>query len=372
MNWKYTQPTEIVFGNNTLQDLATYIEGDRGLLITSPSFKQRGYVEKLKTLTNQKIQYVYSDTLPNTDYDDCKKCLHIIQNDSIDFIVALGGGSVIDLAKIISVASQFEHNEWLDTGLDIPSKHIPVIAIPTTAGTGSEVTCVSVLSNHRNGTKKPLVSTAFYPKVAIVDPILTHTLPPHISASSGLDVLCHAMEAYWSKHHQPISDALAIQATSLVIKYLRKVVHNPNDIEAREKMSEASLLAGLAFQMPKTTSMHACSYPLTNLLNIPHGEACALTMEYFIEFNHAAGCERVVELVRAVGFKDVEDFITYLKDLKKDIGVLTSLESYDINDEVFEQIIKDSQNGNLLNNPIIIHERDLRAMFHTLMKKDKH
>ncbi|MGX8833602.1 iron-containing alcohol dehydrogenase family protein [Amedibacillus sp. YH-ame6] len=369
MNWQYVQPTKIIFGNDTIQEITKHIEGKRGLLITSPSFERRGYVDKLKMLSNQKIVHVYSETSPNTDYEDCMKCLHRIGNKPIDFIIALGGGSVIDLAKIISVAVLNEHRDWLESGVDIPSSSIPVIAIPTTAGTGSEVTCVSVVSNHKKGTKKPLVSHAFYPKLAIVDPMLTHSLPPYITACSGMDVLCHALESYWSKHHQPISDALAIHAITLVIKYLSIVVHDPLDKVAREKMSEASLIAGLAFQIPKTTSMHACSYPLTNILNIPHGEACALTMEYFIEFNHQHGCERVLELVNTIGFKEVATFIKYIQNLKEEIGMLTHLENYEITDDVLECIIKDCQNGNLLNNPIEVSEKDIRDLFKKLMEK---
>ena len=249
----------------------------------------------------------------------------------------------------------------------LPDTSLPLIAVPTTAGTGSEITCVSVLSDHEAGVKKPLSCDAFYPTLAIVDPELTYSVPPHTTACTGMDVLCHALEAYWSKHHFPIGDALAVHALKLVFDYLQLACEQPEHALAREKMAEASVIAGLAFTIPKTTSAHACSYPLTNLLGIAHGEACGLTIDHFLRINGAEDDGRLLELAKMLGFKDVEAFADGITALKQSIGVRMDLKDLHLTGEQSEALIQGSKHPNLLNNPVEITETMLRDLYHKLV-----
>ena len=374
MNWSYMQPVRIHFGNGYLEKLGEVIDdvgGRRGLLVTSSSFVKRGIVDEVLKLVKGRIVCVYSEVQPNPDVLECECCIELIGRNDCDFIVALGGGSVIDCAKAASCMAKrsLPASSYLDDPSLLPGEHLPLVAIPTTAGTGSEITCVSVISDHRRGLKKPLASNAFYPAVALVDPELTYTLPPHMSAVCGMDVLCHAIEAYWSVHHQPICDTLACHALRLVFRYLASVVEEKDNLEARDKMAEASLIAGLAFTIPKTTSCHACSYPLTNLLGIAHGEACALTVDYFLEINAREDDGRLASLAAMLGFASISAMVDEIRALKERIGIMKDLRSFGIKegDERFEALIEGSLNPSLGNNPVKITERMLRSMYSLLI-----
>jgi len=275
----------------------------------------------------------------------------------------------MDCAKAAaSVAlTQDSIRKYHGTGVALPAEHLPLIAIPTTAGTGSEVTCVSVLSDHANGKKAPIVSEGFYPKAAIIDPELTYTMPPAVTAGTGIDVLSHAIEGYWSKGHQPICDTLAIHAAALVFKYLYRAYENPSDEEAREKMCEASVIAGLAFTLPKTTSSHACSFPLTNIYHIPHGEACGLTLDYFVRINaRGTGSERVETLAKALGFADAEALADAIFALKQKLGLRCDLKDLHLEEEQIAELVKISRHPNLYNNPVEITDEMLDKMYRYL------
>lgn len=372
MIWNYAQPVDIRFGAGRLADLhsiAAQLGGSRGLLVASPFFRRSGMAQKLMDESNGTLVAMYADVTPNPEVTEVDACAQMMRDEHIDFVVALGGGSPMDLAKAAATVALTTDSitKYHGTGVAVPQAHLPLIAIPTTAGTGSEVTCVSVLSDHATGKKGPIVSDGFYPDVAIIDPELTYSMPSHITASTGIDVLSHALEGYWSKGHQPICDALAIHATALVFGYLKRAYDDGNDVEAREKLCEASVIAGLAFTLPKTTSSHACSFPLTNLHHIPHGEACGLTLDYFARIN-AQGPEgyRVHALAKAVGFADAFAMADAIRDLKADLGLRNDLKSFDLSEEQIADLVRISHHPNLLNNPVEITDEILSAMYHAM------
>lgn len=371
MNWNYTQPVDIRFGNGRIRELGAEIEklgGSRGMLITSPSFEKRGMVEKVRADSGGRICAVYSSVSPNPDVTECEACIALIRENECDFVVALGGGSVLDCAKAAAVMCTASHpvRAYMQGEATLPEERLPLIAVPTTAGTGSEITSVSVLSDHALGVKKPLVCDAFYPTLALVDPELTHSVPRHITACTGMDVFCHAIEAYWSRFHQPICDALAVHALRLVLANLRTACDEPANALAREKMAEASVVAGLAFTIPKTNSAHACSYPLTNLLGIPHGEACALTINYFLRINAAADDGRLGALSAMLGYESALALADAVTALKRDIGVMPDLKSFALDDERLEALVQGSRYPTLRNNPVEITEEMLREMYQSL------
>lgn len=362
------QPVRIRFGNGMISVLSeeiTALNGRSGLLITSPSFVKRGLADELCKSSGGTLKYIYSNISANPDVTECDACAGLLKKNSCDFVVALGGGSVMDCAKAAATICLTDNSVecLIGQGKQIPQAHLPVIAIPTTAGTGSEVTCVSVLSDHSKGLKFPISSDSFYPAVAIVDPELTYSLPAYMTACTGFDVLCHSIEAYWSIHHQPICDALAVHAARLVLSHLLNAYRNPEDATAREKMAEASVVAGLSFAMPKTTSAHACSYPLTNLLGIPHGEACALTITHFLRFNAANGSDRPQLLAQELGYADANALADAIEGLRTKTGLLSDLKSYHLNDMQLEALVQGSKHPNLRNNPVTVSEDDLRTIY---------
>lgn len=376
MEWSYKQPVEVIFGRNTLDNLGEVIDkigGRRGLLVTSRSFARDGGVAAHAVeLAGGRLVEICSAVSPNPDVKECDDCVDAIRRHNCDFVVALGGGSVMDCAKAASVlcCGDISAAEAV-AGLPLPASHIPVIAVPTTAGTGSEVTSVAVLSDHERGLKVPLNTTEMYPAVAIVDPQLTLSAPASLTASAGLDALCHAVEAFWSRHHQPVCDALALEAASLVMNNLERAVKNPGDIVARENMSLAAVIAGMAFAIPKTSAPHACSYPLTNRLGIAHGEACALTLTWFLRFNYRKGCERLRQLAVALGYDSPEALAEAIDSLAAAVGAMRSLASFNLSQGDIESLEKASMHPNLRNNPVDVTGRDIHELFSYLTAKSE-
>ncbi|KAB7789402.1 iron-containing alcohol dehydrogenase family protein [Bifidobacterium cebidarum] len=376
MLWDYQQPVAIRFGNGRVREIKDVAAemglADGGLLVCERFFAKNGTAEKIVKDSEGAISEIFSDFSPNPDVTEVDKAASLIRSKHLKFVVAMGGGSAMDLAK--SAASIALTNdsiaEYHGTGKAMPQEHLPIIAVPTTAGTGSEVTCVSVLTNRALGKKAPIVSDGFFPSVAIIDPELTYSVPPHVTASTGMDVLSQAIEGYWSKGHQPICDACAIHAAPLVFKYLPIAVAEPDNAEARQKMCEASVIAGLAFTLPKTTSSHACSFPLTNIHGIPHGEACGLTLDWFARINKDAQHGRVQEFARAIGFEDVDAMADAIHELKVKVGLRTGLKDLNLSAEQIADLVRISRHPNLYNNPVEITDEMLQDMYEHLAVTD--
>lgn len=367
-SWEYSQPVQIIFGNGCheqVADIARNLGYKRGVLVSDSFFMKNGLAEQLVKQSENMLVEVYADISPNPEVTEVNSCAKVLREANADFIVALGGGSALDCAKAASCTALTGEDieKYHGTGVPVPAQHLPIIAIPTTAGTGSEVTCVSVLSNHAEGKKGPIVSPSFYPVMALIDPVLTYTTPPAVTASCGIDVLCHAIEGFWSRGHQPICDALAIHAARLVFRYLETAYKNPTDALAREKISEASVIAGLAFTLPKTTACHACSFPLTNLYHIPHGEACGMTLDYFCRINRSVEDYRLDGFAHDMGFKDADEMADEILAMKKRMGLRTDLKDLNLTETQKEELARASQHPNLTNNPVEISYEMLYEMY---------
>ena len=372
MDFDYLQPVKIRFGKGRsveIKDLAECMGVKNGLLVADPFFFTNGLAERMIRESEGAITVSFGELSPNPDVTEVDACAKLIREKKVGFVVALGGGSSMDCAKAAASIALTEDSirKYHGTGIPMPKEHLPLIAVPTTAGTGSEVTCVSVLTDHVNGKKSPIVSDGFYPDYAVIDPELTYTMPPMVTAGTGIDVLAHALEGFWSKGHQPICDACALHAAGLVFQYLYRAYLKPYDEEAREKMCEASLIAGLAFTLPKTTASHACSFPLTNIYHIPHGEACGLTLDYFARINaKGEDGKRIDVFAKKLGFSDTEVMASFIHDMKARMGLRNDLKDLHLTKEQIEELVRISRHPNLYNNPVEITDEMLREMYEKL------
>lgn len=371
-SWNYSHPTKIIFDTGAMSRVEKILEKNdlkNGVLVSDPFFAQNGLADKIVKNSNGRLIAVYSDVDPNPTVINVDNCAKVLKEHKAEFVLALGGGSSMDCAKAAASVCTTEDSitKYHGTGVALPSTHLPLICVPTTAGTGSEVTAVSVLTDHALGKKAPIASNNFYATYAVIDAELTASVPPRITASTGLDVLSHAIEAYWSVNHQPICDALAVHATELAFKWLPVAVKDGSNMKAREKMCEASVIAGLAFNHPKTTSSHACSYPLTSVYRIPHGEACALTLDYFARVNKDAQDGRIQEFARKVGFADVDAMADRLAEMKAEFGVRTDLKEFNIDKEGLDALVAASHHPNMLNNPVEITDDILYDMYSKML-----
>ncbi len=366
--WEYKQPVKIIFGGgqvNRFGEIVTALGYKRGVLVCDSFLAKNGFAAKMVEQSQGLLTAVYDGTRPNPTVENVDSCAALLRQQQADFVVALGGGSSMDCAKAAAcmAATGESITKYHATGVPLPPEHLPLVAIPTTAGTGAEVTCSSVLTNEEKGFKAPILSDNFYPVLAIVDPELTYTVPRRVAVGTGLDVLSHAVEGYLSVHHQPVCDAVAVHAARLVMEYLEAACAPETDPAAKEKMAEASVMAGLAFSIPKTGASHACSFILTNKYGIPHGEACGLTLDYFIRVNAEAEGGRMHQFARLLGYEDCYAFCDAIAGLKKRLGARVDLKDLKLTEEDLELLVKGSHHPNMDNSPTKITDEMLREMY---------
>ncbi|USK71204.1 iron-containing alcohol dehydrogenase family protein [Peribacillus asahii] len=373
-NFFYVQPVPIDFGVGKLNTLPDILKGSNlknGILISAPSMVRNGIAQKIIDQSEGRITTLFSDIQPNPTVHNTDACADMIREHQCEFAIALGGGSIIDCAKVACFVAKtpYPTADFFSRKRPINKPGIPMIAIPTTSGTASEITTVSVLTDTENDIKAPIGSDYFYPMYALVDPELTVTCPPAVTATSGIDVLAHSLEAYYGKKHQPLTDLAAERAASLVFEYLLTAYHEPDNLEARAKMSEASVTAGMAFNLTQTAAAHACSYPLTQDFDIPHGEACAFTLPSFWKLNSQSGpeAERLHAFSQRLGFKDAEELADRIDEMKKEMGLRTTLEEVGVKTEDdLDHLVANSFAPNMMNNPVTITKESLKALYSQL------
>jgi alcohol dehydrogenase len=301
-NFSFVGAGEIHFGRGAIRqlpELAKRYSRDSVLVTLDPFFSKGALKADLaKQLKAVGLQPVFFDKLEAEPAPTSAEAGARLAGDKkCKLVIGLGGGSALDTAKAIAVLATNQGQVSDYVGLDrVPQAGLPTILIPTSAGTGSEVTFTAVFTNRKTKTKGGINSRFLFPTVALLDPELTLTLPPRITAQTGMDALTHAMEAYTSNKANPLSDLVAEKAIALIGGSLKKAVQKGNDMQARENMLLGSLLAGLALANAGVTAVHAMAYPLGAFFNIPHGLANAVLLPYVLEFNRIGHPERFARM----------------------------------------------------------------------------
>lgn len=282
--WSSNNPTRVIAGEGALDCLPTLVsEQAKVLLITTAGFTARGLTKRIQNMLGSRTVVVHDKITPNPELEVLDRATNSFRNEGIECIVALGGGSAIDAAKVLAVTIPCGISdplvEMLRNGLDHEWKqHIPLIAIPTTSGTGAEVTPFATVWDKATQKKHSVVGESVCPTHAILDPELTVGLPADITLNTGLDTISHALESLWNKNRSSESSEFAMQALGLAITALPVIQKHPDNLQMRSKMQQASMLAGLAISQTRTALAHSISYPLTIHFGVPHGLACSFTL----------------------------------------------------------------------------------------------
>lgn len=347
------------------------------LVITDPMLAQIGLTKQVTNpLEEQGYEVtIYTDVIPEPPLEIGEKLALFTRTSKFDMVIGVGGGSALDLAKLAAVMAGHDGQvaEYLNlTGTKkVTNRGLPKILIPTTAGTGSEVTNISVLSLET--TKDVVTHDYLLADVAIVDPALTVSVPPRVTAATGIDALTHAIEAYISVNASPTTDGLALQAIRLIGRSLRKAVKDGSDKQARIDMSEGSYLAGLAFFNAGVAGVHALAYPLGGQFHIAHGESNAVLLPYVMGYIRHSCTKRLADILNALGgnanylsekeasYKCIEE----LERLVKDVGIPQTLAGFDIPESALESLTQDGllQKRLLSRSPLLLLEEDIRAIY---------
>lgn len=358
----YSQPVRIWFGAGKIKELGGIIR-ELGL-VRCVVVSDRFLADFARTLVHDtpELCAAFSDVEENPQLSGAAQVVELIRAHGADGVIGIGGGSTLDTAKFAAATALGDGRpeEYFHGTKPFPERRPTIIAVPTTAGTGSEVTQVSVMSHGKE--KKTINNPVFMPTAAVADPELTLTVPPRTTMNTGLDAMAHALEGYWSRNHQPIPDLMAIEAVRIILENLETAYWDGGNLEARTKMSYAALLGGLAFAMPKTAGSHACSYPLSEDYHLPHGEACAFTLDSFVRIN---ADERLEYLCRRAGLSGTAELAERIRAFKALGGLrarLSELENVDL-----DKLAADCAAHPLMgNNPVPMDAKALREMFEAL------
>ena len=329
----YWNPVRITFGAGSLAKLPECIPSRAGgrprvTLITGQAImRELGILARVRDMLDGVDLTIYEGVEPNPELDKAQEALDFAREHAAEVVVGIGGGSALDTAKIVAflLPNGAGVREYFEAPGRWQRESLPAVLIPTTAGTGSEVTRWGTLWDAAAKKKYSVEHPSMYPAHAILDPKLTLTLPAVFTATTGADALSHAMEAYWNRNANPVSDHYALEAVRRIFEALPLVVSDPGNVEYRSRMLFASLLAGLAFSNTKTAAAHSLSYPMTLHYGMIHGQASSITLPALLRFNAEASRERMTDLAKATGGSSIESGAKRIQVLLQRVGLKTSL-----------------------------------------------
>ena len=350
MAFTFIAPEKIISGSQAVEMSADTVAelGKKALVVTDTTMEKLGNLKIVTDMLEQAgIAYaIYKEISGEPDDTMIQTGAEFYKQEACDFLVALGGGSPIDAMKAIAMIAACGGKPADYMGKVITEKLAPMVAIPTTAGTGSEATQFSIITDVTSQVKMLLKGPALMPDVAIIDPQFTMTAPPKITAATGIDALCHALEAYTSKKAQPLSDTFALSACQRIFGHLRTAWGQGDQEESRIQMSLAALEAGMAFNNSSVTIVHGMSRPIGALFHVPHGISNAMLLNVCLEYIADGAVERFADLAVACGFAKAsepasdaaEKLLEAVRALLHDIEIPT-LAGYGIDREAFMKLV---------------------------------
>lgn len=374
---KFVAP-EFVFGIDARRLAGRYgknFGARRVLLVTDPGVKAAGWVESvLASLREAEIEHsLFSSVTSNPKVSEIKAGAELYRRDGCNAIVAVGGGSPIDCAKGIGVISANKGDIADFEGVDrVEYPTPPLICIPTTAGSAADVSQFAIISETERKIKFAIISKMIVPDVALIDPVTTTSMPPELTACTGIDALCHAIEAFVSTAHSPITDVHALQAINLIADHLLAAMADPGNMAHRGSMMLASLQAGLAFSNASLGAVHAMAHSLGGYLDSPHGECNAILLPYVIEFNFDAVPERFRKIAQVMGVvvngmpaNEVKmALVAKLIALREDAGITGTLSQLGVGREILADLARVAMNDPcIFTNPRQPSRRDIEAIY---------
>ena len=377
-DFSFKIPQEIVFGLGSLKKLPGILKDnhiDNALLVSDHGLESIGVVKKITDILDEGgVQYTtYLDVIPNPTISVVEEATALYQKNNCKSIIALGGGGPMDVSKAVGVLVQFGGSikDYVGVG-NVPGPIVPMLAIPTTAGTGSEVTASSVITDAETSFKFSVISHELLPKYAVLDPELIMTAPASIAAACGVDALIHALEAYISTDANLFTDAFAEKAMELIGKNIRRFVANRKDEEAACAMMAGSTFAGIAFAWAKLGDIHAMSHPVSGFFHVAHGVANSVLMPTVIEFNALADhgrYEKIYNYIRE-GTAPCHDFkpemlVEEVKKLNRQLGIPENLRAVGVTEDKIPAMAADAMKAaNVLVNPRATMLQDIIDLYH--------
>ena len=380
-DFMFSIPQNIIFGTNSLKKLPSLLQKTaqtKVLIISDRGLEKVGAVKKVIDILNEAGigHEEYLEIESNPSVETVNTAALVYKKSKATSIIALGGGSPMDVAKAVGVIAVYGGEITEYEGADkVPGKIVPIIAIPTTAGTGSEVTAFAVITDKVRNYKLTVFSSKLIPSYALLDPELIMSLPADVAAATGMDALVHAIEAYLSKAASPFSDAMAEKAMKLIGKNIRRFVADRSNEEASCSMMLASTFAGIAFAWARLGNVHAMAHPLGGYFNVPHGVANAILLPIVLEYNALSDNGRyeiIYDLIKESKEKEYYfDPYTLVREIRKmtnDLGIPEGLSLVGVTESKIPEMAKDAmKSGNIAVNPRKSNVKDIEMLYKKAM-----
>lgn len=373
----------IVAGPDSIEQIADIVKdygASRVLIISDKGVARAGLIERPKALLEAAgiAVTILDDTPPEPEVEQANAIFAAAKNSGCDMVVGIGGGSAMDVAKLIAVLlnNDVTLRELLNRA-PIAKRGLPTLMIPTTAGTGSETTPNSIVLVPEDELKVGIVSPKLMPDCVILDPKMTLGLPPAITASTGMDALCHAIECYTSKKGNPFSEMIALKAISLISRSIRRAFNTGADIDARHDMLLGAMYGGMCIATSSTTAVHALAYPLGGKYRIAHGVSNAILLPFVMRFNAVGNEDKFRDVAVAMGL-DVdpadskaatEKFIEAIFELNRDLQIPSDLKRWNITAADLDTLVEGAAKVTRLldNNPRPMDKADIRTIYTQLI-----
>jgi alcohol dehydrogenase len=360
MTSQFQNPTRVSFADDVApvgEIVRAYPPGPVALVTGGTAAREHGYIDAVRSAVDSREVLHFDRVEPEPSHSTVERIADWLSHAGVVAVVALGGGSVLDASKAAAclAAVGTDIAPYMEREIAFSQRKLPLIALPTTAGTGSEVTPFSVLTNDRTGQKKSLPSPYFYPDHAVVVPAFATTVPTKVRGDVGIDSLAHALEALWSVNANPVSDALAFRAIAHIAPSFEAYYDSPSD-ETAAPMVLGSTLAGLAFSNTLTAGCHALSYPLCDELHISHGAACAITLEHIAVLNQSAVADKFAVIATILGLDSGDALPTEISRLRRHATTIPTLSELGVTETDLSRIAKGAFQPLLHNNPVPMPE----------------
>lgn len=367
----YCMPSRVCFGAGISKKMSDFIKGEKVFIISDPFLYNSGIAESIgNSMPDKTVQY-FSGIEPNPTCESVDAAAEAARAMKADCVIGLGGGSALDVSKMAAclVTNEGSIYDYYSGGTrTLKERETMLVCVPTTAGTGSEVTNVGVFTNKKTHIKMPMVNQQFWPDLAVIDGELTYTLPPAVTASTGMDAFCHAIEAYWNKESQPICDMLSMGALKLIVENIKKAYDQPSDVEARGNMIQAALIAGISFSQTRTTGIHALSFPLTTEFGASHGTACSITLPAFIRLSKEQEERKMTVLANYLGYNTVEAFADGIEALMKSMKMPVRLHELGVKESDLEHITRVGLGAAIIHlTPAVMNEKTVYTLLKSIL-----
>lgn len=370
MTYNLSFPGKTIFGAGSVENLADELpRGDKLLLVTGKHAEKSGLINRITQILSDFELFTLCGVQAEPPLSAVDEIIMLGRANNVSAIIAVGGGSVIDAAKAAAAIIPLNGKtcDYFYGRKSIPGKGLFFAALPTTAGTGTEATPNSVLTDPETEIKKSIRHDTMFPDLAIVDPELTYTCPRDLTAHSGLDALTQAIESYISRGANSVSKVLAAKATQLIFNALPIVCADLKNQSARNGMAEGSMITALAFAQSSLGSVHGLGHPLGSKLHVPHGLCCAILLPKILRWNQDFCSEALHELALNCGCVNGNDFIEQIEKLCKDLGIPDNFREFGISSDIFPFILKNCRSGSMHSNPRHFEDNEILKILESLL-----